>query len=64
VHIGQEQVRDALANAVRRDIGDGGWAFARRKSEADISPIVAVAVALHGLRVSNTAKAVPLVAFS
>lgn len=64
VHIGQEQVREALANAVRRDVGDGGWAFARRKSEADISPIVAVAVALHGLRVSNAAKAVPLVAFS
>lgn len=64
VHIGQEQVRDALSNAVRRDIGDGGWGFARRKSEADISPIVAVAVALHGLRVSNTAKPVPLVAWS
>jgi phage terminase large subunit-like protein len=64
MHIGQEQVREALANAVRRDVGDGGWAFARRKSEADISPIVAVAVALHGLRISNTAKATPLVAWA
>lgn len=39
----------ALQCAVRRDIGDGGWALGRRKSEGDISPMVAVIEAAWGL---------------
>lgn len=39
----------ALQCAVRRDVGDGGWALGRRKSEGDISPMVAVIEAAWGL---------------
>lgn len=39
----------ALEGAQRRDIGDGGWAFGRKRSDADICPLVAIAEALYGL---------------
>lgn len=55
-HIGQPQVRMALEGAVRRDIGDGLWVFARRKSaesQVDIAPIVAPVVARWGLTVAE-----------
>ncbi len=55
-HIGQRQVRDALEGAARRTLGDGGWAFARKHSEIDISPAVVVANALHGLRLAATGQ--------
>jgi hypothetical protein len=42
-HRGQDQIDRALAGAVRRDLGDGGWAFGRKKSGAvDITPLVVV----------------------
>ena len=47
-HRGDQLVRDALAAAGRRPIGNGGWGFDRR-GEDDITPIVAVAEALWGL---------------
>jgi hypothetical protein len=39
----------ALAGAVRRDVGDGLWAWGRRKSTTDISPLVAATGALWAL---------------
>jgi hypothetical protein len=56
VHLGQPQVDIALQGAVRRDIGDGGWAFGRKRSadaSVDISPLVAVTIARWGLSVSK-----------
>ncbi|HKA97452.1 MAG TPA: hypothetical protein VKD66_14390 [Streptosporangiaceae bacterium] len=41
----------ALAGAVKRDVGEGLWAWGRRKSTTDISPLVAVTGALWALEV-------------
>lgn len=59
-HLGQDHLRDALNGASRRDVGDGAWAFARKRSDLDITPIVAAALALHGQRMT---EAVPEQAF-
>jgi len=61
-HIGQPQISDALAIAVRREVGDGAWAWGRRRSEkqwtgADISALVAITEAFWGLARSETGQA-------
>ena len=48
-HRGDPIVQQALVGAARRDIGDGGWGFGRKKSDANIAPIVALALAAWGL---------------
>lgn len=48
-HLNDPVLTKALASAGRRDIGDGLWAFSRRKSEVDICPAVGAAGALYGL---------------
>ena len=56
VHLGQAEVDLAVEGAVRRDIGDGGWAFGRRKSAAaavDICPLVTVALARWAVTVAS-----------
>lgn len=40
-HIGQPELDRAVANADRRDVGDGGWLWSRLRSSVDISPLVA-----------------------
>jgi hypothetical protein len=50
-HPDQAAIDDALIGAVRRDLGDGGWAFGRRKSSVDITPLVAVTNARWGLSI-------------
>lgn len=65
-HLGQSQVDDALAVAVPRSVGDGGWAWGRAKSGGarlvDISPLVAVTNAAWGLSVAEARLSlVPLV---
>jgi hypothetical protein len=55
-HLGQLQVDLAIEGAVRRDVGDGGWAFGRKRSAqvaVDICPLVAVTAARWGLTVSR-----------
>ncbi|GAA5076636.1 hypothetical protein HNP84_007335 [Thermocatellispora tengchongensis] len=47
--IGQAPLTTAVAGAVKRVIGDGGWGWARRHASVDISPIVAVTGAAWGL---------------
>jgi hypothetical protein len=49
-HRAQADLDAALAGGVDRDVGDGGKAWGRRKSSADISPLVAVTHAAWGLR--------------
>lgn len=46
-HLDQEPLNAALHAAVRRPLGDS-WAWDRRKSDDDISPLVAATLALHG----------------
>jgi len=45
-HLGQEALRDALANAKVRPLGDGMFAFGRKASSEDITTLVAGAEAL------------------
>lgn len=45
-HLDQSGLNAAVAGARRRAIGDR-WAFGRRVSEADISPLVAISLARH-----------------
>lgn len=47
-HRGQVEVNAALAGAKRKDIGDGLWVFDRARSETDIAPLEAVALARQG----------------
>lgn len=44
-HIGQPELDRAVANADRREVGDGGWLWSRLRSSVDISPLVAVTLA-------------------
>jgi hypothetical protein len=52
-HRAQADLDAALAGGVDRDVGDGGKAWGRRKSSADISPLVAVTNAAWGLRIKT-----------
>lgn len=47
-HIDQAPLNDALAGASTRPLGDGAWAWSRRSSQVDISPLVATTLAVHG----------------
>lgn len=54
-HLGQEQVSLAMMGAVKRPIGDGGWAVARNKSaqvSVDVSSFSVIAMARWGATVS------------
>lgn len=45
-HLADPVLTRAIAGAGRRDIGDGLWAWSRRRSEVDIAPLVAVTEAI------------------
>ncbi len=49
----QPILANALVPAVSRDVGDGGWAWARRKSAGDICPLVAATLAHWGCATSE-----------
>jgi hypothetical protein len=53
-HIGQPQLDDAALEAQKRDIGDGGWAFGRRKSSVDITPLYATLLPLWAVLDDDT----------
>jgi phage terminase large subunit-like protein len=46
-HLGDPVLAAAVAAGRKRDIGDGGWAWGRKNSEVNISPLVAVTLAHH-----------------
>jgi Phage terminase-like protein, large subunit len=46
-HIGQKDLTDAVAGAVKRDVG-GSWAWARRDLAVDVTTLAAVSLALFG----------------
>lgn len=48
-HLGDQRLQVALDGAGRSPMGDGLWAWSRRKSGVDISPVVAATGALWGL---------------
>jgi hypothetical protein len=47
-HGPQRELELAVAGAKRRPLGDGVWAFGRKASTVDITPLVAVTLALWG----------------
>lgn len=57
IHPGQIDVRNALDGAVRRDVGDGGWAWGRRNSGTDISALVAATLAHWQVKDQGTESA-------
>jgi phage terminase large subunit-like protein len=47
-HLGTPEVTAAIDGAVKRPVGDGLWAWGRKNSGVDISPLVAITLALWG----------------
>jgi hypothetical protein len=45
VHLGQPDISAAVAGAVRREIGDGQYAWARKATTIDITPLCAATLA-------------------
>lgn len=54
-HFDQPMLAKALGAAKKRPLGDA-WAWARKNTTVDISPLVAVTLALHGLGISEPGK--------
>jgi len=50
-HLGDLVMARAIAGAAERDIGDGLWAWSRRRSDADICPVVGATEAFWKLSV-------------
>ena len=54
-HLGTPELADALRGATRRQLGDA-WAWDRKKSSVDISPLVACTLALWGHLTNEAAE--------
>jgi hypothetical protein len=54
-HLGSDELRNAILGARTRPIGDGAWAWGRKHSTVDISPLVASTLAL-GAAASGTSN--------
>jgi len=52
-HMGQAPLTDAIAGASKRDVSGGGWAWSRKNSSVDITPLVAATNALWGAGTSD-----------
>jgi hypothetical protein len=63
-HLDTLELQSALKGAGRRPLGDAGaWAWSRRSSAVDISPLVSVTLAWWGTETIEPPKRVPMVAF-
>ena len=49
-HIGQPQLTIALQNARKRSISGDRWAWNRKTSDSDITPLVSATLALWGVK--------------
>jgi hypothetical protein len=47
-HLGTGELLSAIKGAAKRPLGDDAWAWSRKSSSVDISPLVAVTLALSG----------------
>lgn len=47
-HLGDPVLAAAVGAGRKRDVGDGGWAWGRKSSEANIAPLCAATLAHHG----------------
>lgn len=62
-HCGQSVLDAALDDGCKRPVGDGAWAWDRRRSTGNVSPLVAVTLAAHGFRAYGNRSADPSFAF-
>ncbi|GAA2516734.1 hypothetical protein [Winogradskya humida] len=58
-HLGDPVLARAIRSAARRDIGDGLWAWSRRRSDVDITTLVGATGAFWGLSVVPPEKPKP-----
>ena len=58
-HLNDPVLLRAWKAAAKRDLGDGLWAWSRRKSEGDVCPLVGATGAFWGLSVSPPPKTPP-----
>lgn len=56
IHRGQPELDQAIANADRRAVGDGGWLWSRKRSSVDISPLYAATFATWAAGVGTKRK--------
>lgn len=56
-HTAQQQLDDSVREARTRPLADS-WAYDQKKSTADITPLVAVTLALHGFRVHGAEEGI------
>jgi hypothetical protein len=61
-HLGTPEMQAAVKGAIRRDLGDA-WAWSRKSSAVDISPLVAGTLALWKVLPGSAAPSTPLVAW-
>lgn len=59
-HIGQPQLTVALQNARKRSISGDRWAWNRKSSDSDITPIVAATLAVWGVRSQKVKSGKPV----
>lgn len=64
-HLGDPLLASAVAGALKRPLGDGGWAWARKGTSVDISPLVTATLAGWGFSslVGEEPASAPLVAW-
>jgi hypothetical protein len=55
-HLGTLELEGAVAGAVKRPLGDA-WAWSRKSSAVDISPLVSITLALWGLQTMSKPRA-------
>jgi len=58
-HLGSDELRNAVIGARTRPIGDGAWAWGRKHSTVDISPLVASTIAV-GVAVGAAGGLMPI----
>jgi len=63
-HCGQDNLDDAMRDVATRTLSDA-WAWSRKHSGGDITPVVGVTLAAHGMRVFGTTSGlIPWVAYA
>lgn len=57
-HLGESRLTSALGAVTQIDVGDGAWVMSRKGSTGDISPAMAMVVALRSLKTSGSGTSI------
>lgn len=63
VHMDQPELNAAVEGARQRQLGDVGWAWGRRSSAVNVSPLVAASLAVFGVNSTDSKSWEPLFAW-